>query len=93
MLTVLGSRCLMMMRTGEAPIIWAACTYSDSRSCMSWPRIWRAVPHQEVMHMANSRPPTFWPTTIMMSRVMSREGNEVMTSITRIITLSTVPPK
>jgi len=43
--------------------------------------------------MANSRPPTFWPTTIMMSRVMSREGNEVMTSITRIITLSTVPPK
>lgn len=79
---------------GLTPITFAAMTYSELLICSIWERTRRAMGHQPVTHMANSRVGTLLLSRMTDSRMMtSMFGTLLKISTMRIRILSTQPPK
>ena len=96
-----GSTCFIMMRSDETPTMRAACTYSLFRSTIVEPRTARAYCTQPGSAMAMMSTPnasescasgnSAWPTPAISS-AMRIDGKESITSQTRMMSASILPP-
>ena len=87
-----GKICLSMIRRSDAPEQRAAVTYSFSRTARIWARSNRVLPVQPSTPIAITMLRRPGPSTETSAMMMIRSGIHMITSVTRMITLSTNPP-